>query len=98
MIKQICIGLVWISVIKTIIGTFKRQLSDKNKLLLVLGLEELDNFDVLTGVDVGSAEGGEEDELVLPIILGVVQNIVNSDLKQNTLEALSTMFGLLPFC
>ena len=51
--------------------------------ILILGLEELDDLDVLTGVDVGGAEGGEEDKLELSITLSVVEDVVDSNLKQN---------------
>ena len=47
---------------------------------LVLGLEELDDLDVLVGFDVGGAEGGEEHELELPVLSGEVENVVNSNL------------------
>ena len=47
---------------------------------LVLGLEELDDLDVLVGFDVGGAEGGEEHELELPITSGELENVIDSNL------------------
>ena len=50
--------------------------------MLLFGLGQFNDLDVLVlGVDIGGAEGGEEDKLVLAVILGVVENVVDGDLK-----------------
>ena len=67
--------------------------------MLLFGLGQFNDLDVLVlGVDVGGAEGGEEDKLVLAVILGVVENIVDSDLETTLWSLFSTINGLLPFC
>ena len=55
---------------------------------LVLGLEELDDLDVLVGFDVGGAEGGEEHELELPITSGELENVIDSNLIKEYLRHL----------
>ena len=49
--------------------------------MLLLGLGELEDLDVLTGVDVGSAQGGEEDELKFAVLFGTCENVVDSNLE-----------------
>ena len=41
---------------------------------------QFEDLDVLVSVDVGRAERGEEDELILPVRSGVVENHVDGNL------------------
>ena len=64
---------------------------------LVLGLVELDDLDILAGVDVGSAQGGEKHELVLPVLSGVVEDVINGNLETNISSKLSHCNYSIPF-
>ena len=42
-------------------------------------LGQLDDLDVIADANVVRVEGGEEDELVLPVITGVVDDVLKGD-------------------
>ena len=49
---------------------------------LGIGLPEFDNFYVGACVDVGGPQRSEEQELVLPIVRGVIHDVVDGNLNE----------------